>query len=187
MKGKKHIFIYPCFPLSICLTLSLPASAYICLSAIFHNQKYLLSLPSHSAGRSQSLYFYFLLLSLCLSLRLQLGLISSPLCLTTNGNKRTACFLFVFHSPLCHRTISEEHINTASPGKSSQNSFLTPAEKKRRRKSAAQYLSSFFGGTFHHRQVEPQRQESVFSLSVWQNWQSDKYRPCHFLCTVSVW
>lgn len=82
---KIHILIYQPFSFSFCcpLFLSLPVIT-ICLSAIFHNPKYLFLLPSNSPSLSWSLYFCYSLfshrpLSIYLTLWLWLGLVSSPL------------------------------------------------------------------------------------------------------------
>ena len=146
-----HILIYQPFPFSLrCpLFLSLPVVSLtlpqlICLSAISHNQKYLLSLPSNSPGLSWSLYFSYSLflvilcrsISLSLCLCLYLGLISTPLCLPATETKNSMFSLF-FHSLLWHHTISKEFINISLPGTQSRNSIHALREM-----SAAQYLSS---------------------------------------------
>lgn len=147
---KIHILIYQPFPFSSrcplflsppVVPLTLPQ--LICLSAISHNQKYLFSLPSNSAGLSWSLYFSYSLFSrrslsiyLTESLCLYLGLISTPLCLPATETKNCMFSLF-FYSSLWHHTISKEYINISSPGTQSRNSIHTLREM-----SAAQYLSS---------------------------------------------
>lgn len=127
---KIHVLIYQPFPLSFScpLFLSLPVS--ICLSAISHNQNYLLSLASNSAALSPSL---FSRRSPSIRLAESLSVSASawfPLHFVYRRWKQSGLVFFVFYSSLWRQTISKEYMNISSPGTRAESSIRTRAGKK---------------------------------------------------------